>query len=166
MIFSIDKLLSTDELSYLNKICKNFKISDSPTTREQNYYNRHFIDEKTELLQFQKKVKTYLDTNFSFKYNIRNIWINQITTETNRNDGFHIDDSDNTIVTFINDDFDGGEFEYIDIHNNSIKVLPKINNSVLITDKVKHRVLPIENGIRYTLVTFIEIITKSNKSLL
>lgn len=166
MIFIVENLLSLDELNYLTNICKNFTISDSPITRKRNYYNRHFIDESVELLDFQKKVIQCTNESLKLKHKILGIWLNQITTETNKNDKFHLDESDTTMVTFINDNFTGGEFEYIGENNNLLKFYPKKNNSILMNNNLMHKVAPVSSGERYSLVTFMETIDKNNKTIL
>lgn len=166
MIFFIENLLSTDELNQIINLSKNFTISDSPTTKEKNYYNRHFIDENIELLDYQKKSIEFANSTLKLKHKISGVWLNQITTETNKNDKFHFDESDTTIVTFINDNFIGGEFEYVGENNNPCKFYPKKNSSILMTNKLIHKVLPVSFGTRYSLVTFMEVINKNKKTIL
>ena len=42
--------------------------------------------------------------------------------DSNKNDKYHLDTSDITILIFLNDDFVGGEFEYINEEKKPIKI--------------------------------------------
>ena len=64
------------------------------------------------------------------EYKLSGLWINKVTNETNVDDVFHNDAADLTIITYINEDFEGGEFEYF-FKNQKIKIIPKINYSII-----------------------------------
>ena len=94
-----------------------------------------------------------------------NTWMNKVTIETNKNDSFHYDMSYLTAVTYLNDDFEGGEFEYI-LEGITYHFKP-IKNVTLIMDKTLfHRVLPVQKGVRYSLITFFNYDSKNKKTLL
>lgn len=54
-----------------------------------------------------------------------------------------------TYLVFLNDNFEGGELE---IEN--IKITPKKNQLIVFPGNLKHRVLQVTGGSRYTLVSF------------
>lgn len=165
MIYFIENLLSQEEISYLKALTDNFTISDSPEVRSKNHYLRHFIDEEKELLDFQQKVSNNVIEIFNLKYDINAMWINKVTPETNKDDKFHLDLSEITLVTFLNEGYEGGNFEYYD--NKELKTItPKANLSILINNKLSHRVAPVAAGTRYSLVTFMDAVTKRQKSIL
>jgi predicted 2-oxoglutarate/Fe(II)-dependent dioxygenase YbiX len=96
----------------------------------------------------------------------KGVWINKVKPTTNLNDAFHFDTSDLTIVTYLNDEFEGGEFEYIDNNENTIHVSPKKGMSLIMNNKLLHKVLPITKGERLSLVCFFDLKIKESKSLL
>lgn len=57
------------------------------------------------------------------------------------------------VVCFLNQNFTGGEFEYID--QKVLKVLPEENTAMVFGPTLRHRVLPVIEGQRYTLVAFL-----------
>jgi len=92
-------------------------------------------------------------------------WINKVVPETNKNDDFHHDMSYMTAVTYLNNDFQGGEFEYKDINSSIFKIIPEKNKTLIMDEKLNHRVLPVKSGVRYSLVTFFQFIPKEKKTL-
>lgn len=71
------------------------------------------------------------------------------------------------LVCFLNDNFTGGEFEYI--NPDSIKIIPTTNTALIFEPELAHRVLPVTNGARYTLVAFLlenSYINKQEKTLI
>lgn len=70
-------------------------------------------------------------------------------------ENFHRHDSvyKNNLVCFLNDDFIGGEFEYT--NPESIKIKPVPNTALVFEPELRHRVLPVIHGKRYTLVGFL-----------
>lgn len=165
MIESIYGFLNEVELSLLDEICLNFKKEDSQ--RFTNYYNRMFLNKETDLIDYQNKIKNHLFQKYGIKYEVEGIWINEVTPDTNKDDGFHLDDNALTIVSYINDDFEGGEFEYfiLGVKPNQ-KIKPKRNLSLITNDKLPHRVLPVITGERYSVVVFCVIPNKDKKTML
>lgn len=71
------------------------------------------------------------------------------------------------LVCFLNNDFTGGEFEYT--NPESIKIIPSPNTALVFEPELAHRVLPVINGARYTLVAFLvenSYINKQEKTLI
>lgn len=171
MIEEIKNLLSKNELDFLQNSCNNFNISDKPfktknEKNQRNYYIRSMIDIKNNLLDYQMQIENYLFEKFNVKYKILNIWINKVTTETNESDDFHKDESDLTVITYLNDDFIGGEYVYLDENNKSISVKPKKNMCILQSKALMHKVNPVTMGIRYSCVTFLKYVAKDKKTLM
>jgi hypothetical protein len=132
---------------------------------QTNFYNRYSISDFS-------KYTTYLENMLFSIYNHRyflqksGAWINKINLNTNNNDKFHLDNSDLTIVTYLNDNFTGGEFEYMGDNNQLIKIKPQKNVSLIMNNKLLHRVTPITMGERLSLVCFFNIDTKTKKTIL
>lgn len=165
MIESVCGFLNDDELKFIDDLCFNFKTEDTPRTT--NYYNRMFLLKETDLTEYQNTIKNYLLEKYGIAYEIQGIWMNKITSETNKDDGFHLDRNSLTVVSYINENFEGGEFEYfvLGVKPNQ-KIKPKRNLSLIVDDKIPHRVLPVNSGERYSLVTFCNIPNKDKKTML
>lgn len=166
MIESVYNLLDEEYVEILlDQIDK--KEFDSPNFcfMISNYYNRHKMTAQDE---FKRSMESFLYQKYNKRYLLKDngFWINKITTESNKDDDFHVDESDLSIVTYLNDEFEGGEFEYINSNDEKIKITPKRGLSVIIHSKVQHRVLPVTSGVRYSCVSFFEYLTKSKKTLL
>lgn len=71
------------------------------------------------------------------------------------------------VVCFLNNDFAGGIFEYLD--EGIIQIEPKPNTAVVFGPALRHRVLPVTEGVRYTLVAFLaenSYLNKQDKTLI
>ena len=162
MIEKFYTLLTNDELIYLNSLCNNFiETSEFSIKSQHNYYVRKILDSKTDLLEYQQKVKIHLGS----EYELEGMWINKINSTTNQNDIFHKDNCDASIVTYLNEDFEGGEFQYI-FDNEKIKIKPIINLSLIMDRTIEHRVLNVTSGERFSLISFYKRIHKKIKTLI
>ena len=94
------------------------------------------------------------------------MWVNKVVPSTNTNDDFHTDDANLSIVIYLNDDFTGGEFQYIDNMNNNIEIKTKIGLSLIMNTELQHKVLPVKSGERLSLVCFFNLKPKNFKTLL
>lgn len=165
-------LISKDELNYLNNL--EFVTHQTPIVngaRQYNsFYNRMFFD--LDLLPIYKKnIFKILDDEYNLgKIDLQNsnTWINKITADTNQKDDFHTDNSFVTFLTYINQNFKGGEFVYkIDITKDKTEIIkPEVGLTLIMTNKLYHKVNPVTDGVRYSLVTFFEINKKKNNTLL
>lgn len=167
-------LLSQEDFNILQNICADFdklKIDEINTKEKSNFYNRFFVKEgvlKTYYDRLDEFLKLNIDQN---KYNVLNLpkpnsWVNKVVPETNKNDTFHRDMSFLTAVTYLNDDFTDGEFAYKDINNDVILINPQINKTLIMDETLLHRVSPVTNGNRFSLVTFFQFSPKEKKTLL
>jgi hypothetical protein len=162
MLITHQNLLSEKELYFLNSECANFVESKiSERDNNNNYYVRKTLNIETDLLEYQKKCKELIDD----EYDLVGLWINKVTIETNIDDEYHSDTCDLTIVTYINDTFDGGEFEYIE-NKNLFKIKPIRNTSLVMDKKLKHRVLKITKNERYSLISFYYKDQKMEKTII
>ena len=92
--------------------------------------------------------------------------INKIDSDSNKNDNFHKDISPCSLILYLNDDYIGGELEYINDTNNRVKIIPQKNLVVIMDNQLKHRVQPITIGVRYSLVAFFGFTDNQTKSIL
>jgi hypothetical protein len=159
MVNTYQNLLSEEDLFFLNSICLNFVETQIP--HENNNYVRKSLNVKEDLLEYQERCSKYLP----YGYKLSGLWINKVTEETNIDDDFHHDAADLTIITYINEDFEGGEFEYF-FKDKEIKMTPQLNHTIMLNKKTKHRVLNVISGCRFSLISFYTIIEKEEKTLI
>lgn len=159
-------LLSNDEYRLLKNKCDNFIIDGKPTLNS-NYYYRYFIDlNDTTIKGIIHKITQYIQNTININnINLLRVWINIVNGESNKNDEFHTDASDLSFLLYLNDNFDGGDFEYIN-RNKKIKIKPKSNISIILDNTIYHRVSPVTNGERFSLVMFFDIGKKKEITLL
>ena len=111
---------------------------------------------------YAEYIKTKLYTNLE----LTSIWINKIDVNSNKDDKFHTDILPVSLILYLNDDYTGGELEYLDNTNSKLKIIPEKNLIVTMNSQLKHRVLPISSGVRYSLVAFFSFIDKPTKSII
>ena len=78
-----------------------------------------------------------------------------MTSETNKNDPFHKDSSFLTAVTYLNDDFDGGE---ICFPEQKVCIKPSPGSTIIFPSDFKHEVKEVLNKNRYMLSNSINMI--------
>lgn len=151
-------LFNEKEKLYLENKCENFSISQLPNNKG-NYYVRSYLDKNTEdSKNIINKINLNLKKHFNnFDETPSNIWINKVDSTTNKNDTFHNDKSYLTFLFYLNDDFSGGEYEYTIPKERIKKIQPKKYMSIITDSDVSHRVLPVRNGVRYSLVAFYDV---------
>jgi predicted 2-oxoglutarate/Fe(II)-dependent dioxygenase YbiX len=164
------KLLNDLELNFIESKLNTFDIYEEAKIYEggiSNFYIRKRIPNiKENLPIFFNNLETYVKKLIGVEYTFDSLWINKVTEETNKNDPFHHDVPDLTMVMYLNDNFNGGEFEYIDENNEKIKIKPKKDLVLFSNNQLLHRVLPITEGERYSLVCFFKFQTKTKKTFL
>ena len=174
MLHITNNLLNDSDLKTLQEICENFENHnvDKPIGNESNNsYYRVFI--KPDLIEnYYKNLDDYLKNIIDKgKYNILNLpkpnsWINKVIPETNKNDTFHYDMSYLTAVTYLNDDFENGEFEYRIDNLMTQRIKPEKNKTLVMDESLYHRVAPVSKGVRFSLITFYQFNEKEKKTLL
>lgn len=166
MIDTVYNMFDEDFMKFLKSKISDKKFSEpSRNSTSRNYYNRleFELDEKT-----KEKLESLLFSKYNKKYELKKggVWINKVNTESNQDDDFHFDNSDLSIVTYLNNDFGGGQFEYINSENENIKIEPRQGLSIFIQSKTLHRVLPVSFGTRYSCVFFFDYLIKNKQTLL
>lgn len=152
-----------DRISLLESIQDKNVLPRQIMIEGANYYNRFPIPEN---LEHKKLMEEFLQKKYSKTYLLKDSWINKVTIDTNKDDVYHFDMSNLTIVTYLNEDFEGGEFEYLDDTESKVKIIPQKNLSLIMNGYLKHRVLPVRKGIRYSLVSFFDVIKKNKNTLI
>lgn len=164
MVELVYGFLNSEEIDLVNDFCLNFKIENNPPEK-YNSYLRMMLNTETDLVEYQSKIKKHLLNTYGINCVIDGIWINKITTSTNRNDKFHLDKSEISIVSYLNDNFTGGEYEYFNNKNEKLSIKPKKNLSLITNNTIKHRVAPVNVGERYSIVVFCSTLIKNKKTI-
>lgn len=171
-MISIDKnskVLNDDDMELLQEKCNNF-ISTQPPTKEKdkiNFYFRQFLDLRDPLMyNIVMGLESYIKTKLYTNLELKSMWINKIDSDSNKNDNFHKDISPCSLILYLNDDYIGGELEYINDTNNRLKIIPQKKLVVIMNNQLEHRVLPITSGVRYSLAAFFGFIDNQTKTIL
>ena len=164
-------LFSPKEKEILEKKYLSFVTSHIPEKNEKgtSYYVRERIFNDDPVFQTIISKINHCVSKLSKTVNINldGFWINKVTNETNKNDGFHKDESDITFLMYLNDEFTGGEYEYIVAETRKReKLKPKKYLSIMTNRDIEHRVNPVLEGERYSIVFFYSFNKKANKTLL
>jgi hypothetical protein len=162
------ELFSDDEKLLLKNTCDNFVTTDESLKNINNYYVRCIINKNDK--EFEKiidKVTKHINNiSTEFKCELIGMFINRVTNETNTNDEFHVDSDDFTYILYLNDEYEGGEFEYR-IGKKEIKISTEKYMSISISNDIYHRVNPVKTGNRYSFIMFYENENKKkNKTLI
>jgi hypothetical protein len=165
-----NEILNNDDKKFLQEKCENFILSQSPrlTGEYINYFNRSFINIDNPLAQnIIKNCESYIKSKLNDRYlKLSGLWINKVDEHSNNDDDFHHDTCSGTLIIYLNENFTGGDFEYKDDNKNYVKIKPKKYLTIVMNDKLYHRVLPVLDGVRYSLVCFFHNEDKKQKSLI
>lgn len=158
MLNILENILTPDEIDYYLQLPKNNLEQPKKDKGYRNWYIRNMLT-KEEMFLIKSKLEKKNLINNTFK--LDSAWINIVNKDTNKNDEYHKDNADRTIIIYLNENFLGGEFEYI-IRGESYKIIPKTGLSLSMDNELFHKVNSVINGTRYSLVVFI----KKEKTLL
>jgi hypothetical protein len=152
MIKTSNDFLTDDELRYLQSKCESF-VKNNETIPDGKFwfYNSMHLWNDSKLDNLCGRLSDVVGDRYEIQYN--GIFINKITTETNKNDDYHIDSCDLTAIIYLNNDFIGGNLE-CQIKGGNIQIVPEKNLLLLMERGINHRVLPITNGERYSLIVW------------
>lgn len=161
MVEKLYNLLNEEELDYLNSVINNkdaWKYRTEYNTPKQ-YFDSIIVD--------KNNLKNYFNiiTN-NGEFNIIETGLNVITFETQLENSTHFDVSDISYATYLNEDFQGGEFVYYDENSIATIVKPIQGLTIKIENKTVHKVNKINKGIRFSLYTFLQKKQKNVKTLL
>ena len=166
MINIVTNLIDKGDQEYLTNICESFYTTDNPTIDETNYYLRNQIN-IDKIPTYINSINEYVKSNHGTEFKMVSTWINKVTPETNKNDEYHKDNSNLSIVTFLNENFEGGEFQYVNVDDMTHHVIqPKIGLTLVMDERLPHRVRSVKNGVRFSLVTFFKLSEKNKKTLI
>jgi hypothetical protein len=161
-------LLTAEEKVFLKNKCDNFVETHSPSKPGYNNtsYHKYQLDETTDLLNLQNRLLNFIKEKGNSDIKKILFWIVRADVNTNQNDDFHVDNSDFTIVTYLNDDFTGGDFVYLVENKEDIYINVEKDLSILMDNETPHKITPVTSGVRFSFVCFFNHIPKTKKSLI
>jgi hypothetical protein len=151
--------LNDNELNYLDSLIFNQEKWEYQTKfgEPKQYYDSLKINQ-TQLENYYNIVTE------NGKYVIKETGLNVIRINT-QIENKHFDESDLSYVTYLNDDFIGGNFIYYE-NKDKFKIKPEINLTLKINQGILHEVEKISQGMRFSLYTFLLKKQKINNTLL
>lgn len=167
LFYTDPDLIDIDTKNFLEESIINFTPESKPGEPD-NFYFRQFLEED-QVLNFTNKLSDLLVKRFHYSsIKLDGVWINKVGTESNQNDILHRDKFRFSSVTFLNDNFKGGDFLYLCPKDQRIKNIKplKFNTILFEGNAIKHKVDRVTEGTRYTLITFWDTPMKETKSVL
>lgn len=167
----VPNLLSRTQIDFLLNLCNNFKPDTNPSD-PNNYYFRQYIQEEKELNilnSFLEVSKEQFSKNyFTETIEQQGIWLNRVDNTSNQSDQMHRDKFRFSSVTFLNSNFKGGEFNYFCPMTNRLKTItPREYDTIIFEgNAIEHKVNPVTEGTRYTLIVFWDSPYKETKTII
>ena len=114
------------------KKAKEVGLNSVFISRENNLIGfRQYIDLKDPLMyNIVMGLESYIKTKLYTNLELKSMWINKIDINSNKDDNFHKDTSPYSLILYLNDDYIGGELEYVNDTNNRLKITPQKNLEV------------------------------------
>jgi hypothetical protein len=139
---------------YLEEIIERINTITTFNRRFDNIY--HFYGSDLSINRFQNVIVAYKKLGIILEDSqINTFRVQKIDDSINVTETYHVHDESipHSIVTFLNDDFEGGLFEYS--INGEVKTIKPVKNMTLFFDgSILHRVTKVK-GLRTTLVLFL-----------
>lgn len=168
MVYRFEKVFDKNTIQELNDIIKNYEVvHDIGLNRNEDgsiYYNQY----KKQLIELPENIKqkfTEVIENFIETGGLEICYtrVNLVEENTNVNDDYHTDKGYDLIFTYYpNDDYEGGEFEWVE--DGKVNQIKPIKDTITIMiDNPPHRVCNVIKGERYSIVTFCK--TKRKKQV-
>lgn len=153
-----------------DKIIEIHKVNSQKWKSNDREYKSFsiFLNEETEWIF--SKMKTFFEKESGLTIQTIKNEVHFHVFESNDWFGIHNDARDNRLFSLgvlLNDDFDGGEFNLYP-QGGEIILEKKVGNTYIFDVAISHEVKPVLNGIRYSLIWFIQnnhVKVKSNKFL-
>lgn len=150
-----------EKVLFSKKECDKIIEIHKVNSQKWKNYDREYksfsiiLNEKTEWIF--SRMKTFFEKESGIVMHTIKNEVHFHVFETNDWFGIHNDSRDNRLFSLgvlLNDDFEGGDFK---LYNpNEIKLNKESGNSYLFDVSISHEVTPIKNGVRYSLIWFIQ----------
>jgi predicted 2-oxoglutarate/Fe(II)-dependent dioxygenase YbiX len=156
-----DNILTPSEISYIFEILNN-----ENNWEYQTFFDTpgHYFDSlKIDRDRLENYYKTITENG---KYNILTTGIVIIKQDRQLDNSYHTDTSEISYVTYLNNEFTGGEFVFIDEYQKENIITPKKYLTIKIYKNVQHKVSEVTSGLRFSLYSFLNLPEKKIKTLL
>jgi PKHD-type hydroxylase len=169
-IYIIEDFLSKEECVFiLNKCKEELTLSKAGVGNGNEHERKSSVGWIYELGELNEKLKNVLRTKYDFDgLEITGLGPFQFTEyKIGEYFAWHTDRDSSTYVyrsrfvstvIQLNDDYTGGVLEIKDSKGNLIPINHKMGNLYIFNSNLRHRVTPVENGIRYSLVNWISTV--------
>lgn len=168
-----ENFLSPEECNYiLSKYTKELKLSTAQVTNGNHKSRKSSVGWIDELIGINERLTNLLKTTYNISgMEVTGLGPFQFTEykvgeyfdwHSDRGNELYIDRFVSTII-LLNDNYNGGIFEIKDVQNNLIPINQKIGNLYIFDSGLRHRVTPVEMGVRYSLVNWISLIKTDSK---
>ena len=159
MVYRFEKVFDKTTIRELNEIIENYTIVHDIGINKNEDGSIYFNQYKKQLVDLNDNIKekltntieNFVDTN---GLEICYTRVNLVEENTNLNDDYHTDKGYDLIITYYpNDDYDGGEFEWLE-NGKPYQFKPIKDSITIMLDNPPHRVCNVTKGKRYSIVTF------------
>jgi hypothetical protein len=114
----------------------------------------------------KSKIKNYINIiSDGTKYEVKELGLNLIQPSRQLDNSTHFDECDFSFVTYLNDDFVGGDFIYY-VDGTEYRITPKKGLTIKLKNKIRHRVDKVIDGKRFSLYVFLNYPKKIKSSLI
>ena len=169
----VEDFLTKDEcLDILNKCKKDISLSIAGTVGGNPNERKSSVGWINDLGDLNERLKNILKDSFIINgMEVTGLGPFQFTEykvgefygwHTDRDSTTFMDRFTSTVIQ-LNEDYDGGLLEIKDTKNNLVPLKQKTGNLYLFDSGLKHRVTPVEDGIRYSLVNWISLVKTDSK---
>jgi hypothetical protein len=156
MIEIIERLVTDEELNYINNLIQNkLEWEWSTFYDEVNAHGEKLFFDSIHI--DYSKLKNYHEIiTANGEYEIIETGVVMINPNRQLINSKHTDFGDVSYVTYLNDEYEGGKFFYYNDDNEEFSIEPYPGLSLKINYKTKHRVGPVTSGVRYSLYSFLQ----------
>ena len=169
----VEDFLTKDEcLDILNKCKKDISLSIAGTVGGNPNERKSSVGWINDLGDLNERLKNILKDSFIINgMEVTGLGPFQFTEykvgefygwHTDRDSTTFMDRFTSTVIQ-LNEDYDGGLLEIKDTKNNLVSLKQKTGNLYVFDSGLKHRVTPVEYGIRYSLVNWISLVKTDSK---
>jgi predicted 2-oxoglutarate/Fe(II)-dependent dioxygenase YbiX len=161
MYSRLDNILLESEIEYLYSVINNPEswVYNTMHNKKAQYFDSLRID--------QNKLKNYYTLiTENGKYIVKETGINIISPERQLLSSKHVDECEISYITYLNDDFEGGDLVLYDSKIEKKRITPKAGLTIMLNHGVQHKVDTVLKNTRYSVYTFLNLKVEYNKTLI
>lgn len=142
-------LLTTEELNYLETLM--YDSSNQKFWAQFNQEDQYFDSMEVD----RSRLTNYLDKiTDNGVHKVKEMGLNLVSPSRQLDDSSHFDVCDFSYVTYLNDDFSGGDFIF-QLDGKEFSISSKKGMSIRLQNNIIHRVDRVSKGQRFSLYTFL-----------